>query len=96
MKLPLSTTSGAYVERGPQELQLYASIPKSDALVAVLEIDTDSPGQVYHYFMRGGIAEGRMTIDELRAGATATVEMLAIARELWPSKTVADAVGASC
>lgn len=87
MKLPLTTPSGAYVERGPQELQLYARIPKSDALVAVLELDTDCPGQVYHYFMRGGLSEGRMTIEELRYGATATVELLAVARELWPRKT---------
>jgi hypothetical protein len=86
MKLPLTTPSGAYVEAGIREHQLYANIPKSDALVSVLEVDTDCPGQVYQYFMRGGITENRMTVEELRYGATATVELLAVAKELWPRK----------
>jgi len=85
-KLPATTPSGAYVELGPREYQLYANIPKSDSLVAVLEVDTDCPGRVFHYFMRGGISEGAMGVEELQNGATATAELLAIAKELWPKK----------
>lgn len=87
MKIPFTSPSGAYIDLGPREYQLYAHIPKSDSLISVLEIDTDCRGQVYHYFMRGGISEARMTIEELRYGATATVELLAVAKAIWPNKT---------
>lgn len=89
-KLPFTVPSGAYIEAGPRDYQLYASIPRSDALIAVLEIDEDCPGQVYTYFMRGGIADSRMTVAELFAGATALAELLAVAKIMWPRKTTAE------
>jgi hypothetical protein len=53
-KLPMTGKSGAYIECGPRELQLYASI-KRESLICVLEIDTDCSDRVFTYFMRGGI-----------------------------------------
>lgn len=85
IKLPASTPSGAYVELGPRPYVLYANIPKSDALVAVLEV-WEVPGQVSVYFMRGGIGEGIMTSAEARYAGTAVVELVSIAEKLWPVK----------
>lgn len=81
-----TSKSGAYIEDGPREYQLYANIPKSDALVVVLEVDEDCPGRVYTYFMRGGLSEGRMTVEEFKRCAWAMSDLLEAAMERWPRK----------
>lgn len=86
IKLPATTPSGAYVQTGPGEMELYADIPKSDGLVGVMQVDTDAPGQVYLWFMRGGISESRMTVDEARYGATALAELVEVGKQMWPRK----------
>jgi hypothetical protein len=84
MKIPQTTPSGAYVTLGNREMQLYAHIPKSDALVAVLEVNDDCPGDVHCYAMRGGIDEGRMTAAECENYGRALMELVALARATWP------------
>ena len=91
-KLKMKTTpfksftapTGAYIERGPRDYQLYASIPHSDALVAVLEMDTDCPGRCFTYFMRGGISESCMSMEECLRGGEAMIELVKAARNQWP------------
>jgi len=76
--------TGAYVHAGIQDHQLYADVPHSDALVAVLELDTDCRGRCFTYFMRGGIAESCMSLEECLRGAEATIELVKAANRVWP------------
>lgn len=75
--------SGAYIEPGIREMQVYAGIGR-EGLVLVLELDTDCPGQVFTYFMRGGIVDSAMTVPELEQAALAFADLLSAAREAWP------------
>ena len=77
--------SGAYIEAGPHDYQLYASVPGSDALVVVLEMDIDCPGRCFTYFMRGGIAESCMTVGEFTRAAVALTELARTAHDEWPA-----------
>jgi hypothetical protein len=89
-KLPMTGKSGAYIEFGPRELQLYASI-KRDSLICVLEIDTDCSDRVFTYFMRGGICDSAMTAEEFRIAGAAMQDLFEIAQQLWPRKLKGEA-----
>jgi hypothetical protein len=83
MKVPMTTQSGAYIHSGNQEKQLYADVGR-DGLIVVLELNTDCHGQVVTYCMRGGIIETCMSVDECRHIGFALVELIAVAKDLWP------------
>ncbi len=89
---PYTTASGAYLHEGIHEYELYAELPGSDALVAVLQVDTDCPGQVYCFVMRGGITEGKMTAAECISYSAALQDMVEAAHRIWPKRMREEAV----
>lgn len=81
--IPSRTPSGAIVNsraRGCVE----ASLGGVGSLTVALEINTDCPGQVLPYFVRGGIDDNAMSVAELRQAMVVLGELLAIAQAEWP------------
>jgi hypothetical protein len=82
--IPSRTSSGAFLRADKERKELYAELGGVGSLSVCLQLDEDAPGQVFPYFMRGGIIDNAMSAQELDRALFVLRELFVIAQENWP------------